>query len=331
MSEALTVHPPQVQTVSTEVMDQYMAQAQLTFKSGLIPTKKFTNPEQMVVAALYGRELGISFQRSMREIHVVNGIPGVSANLMLSLIRERMKQARIVLKESTAQRCEIMAAREAEDPLVSFAFTIQEAAQAGLTSKDVWKGYAQDMLFARTVTRMGRRMFSDVLLGFVYTPEELEGSPEPGGGMAAAVAGPGRMPKRGPVQVEQVQEEVRQAAGRPAWDQSVPDPARETLRQASEQVPAVEGKAKDFQPPKPVVVDALAAQPPVPAQEGLFQDMGMADPRATAALKVRLDAAPDVRAVEFEYDRWRSAYQGHTLTLADGFEIYSQRLENLKR
>lgn len=51
-------------------------------------------------------------------------------------------------------------------------FTIEEAQRAGLANRDVWKKYTQDMLYARAMSRLSRRLFPDVI-GEAYVQGEL--------------------------------------------------------------------------------------------------------------------------------------------------------------
>ncbi len=175
MTEALAIRTaPSLGLLSTHEMDQLTAQANIFFTSGLLE-KRYKNVNSVIVAAMYGRELGISFQRAVLDIHVVNGRPGMSANLVLSLIRERMPEADIDIIETTPQKCVIKARRDKDKEFQEFSFTLEDAKRAGLiVPNGGWANWPEDMCFARTVTRMGRRLFSDVLGSYSYTPEELD-------------------------------------------------------------------------------------------------------------------------------------------------------------
>lgn len=141
-------------------------------KSGLLPTSVKT-PEAAAIIALKGWELGLKPLVSFAYISVVNGRPTCAAELMLAEIRRVYPKAIVKISKSTDTECVVQAKRPEEDALTEFKWTIEDARKAGLLGKDNWKNYPADMLFARTITRMKRRLFPEVLMGVDYVPEEL--------------------------------------------------------------------------------------------------------------------------------------------------------------
>ena len=141
-------------------------------KSGLLPSSVKT-PEAAAIIALKGWELGLKPLVSFAYISVVNGRPTCAAELMLAEIRRVYPKAIVKITKSTDAECVIQAKRPEEEALTEFKWTIEDARKAGLLGKDNWKNYPADMLFARTVTRMKRRLFPEVLMGVDYVPEEL--------------------------------------------------------------------------------------------------------------------------------------------------------------
>jgi hypothetical protein len=141
-------------------------------KSGLLPTSIKT-PEAAAIIALKGWELGLKPLVSFAYISVVNGRPTCAAELMLAEIRRVYPKAIVKISKSTDTECVVQAKRPEEDALTEFKWTIEDARKAGLLGKDNWKNYPADMLFARTITRMKRRLFPEVLMGVDYVPEEL--------------------------------------------------------------------------------------------------------------------------------------------------------------
>lgn len=146
-------------------------QASVIARSGLAP-KAVSKPEQVLVIALKGRELSIPPMQALSHIHIVEGKPTLSAELMTALVRRAGHKIRVV--EWTDEVCTLEGVR-ADDPghPQRTSFTKADAQVAGLLSKSVWKSYRQAMLFARAVSKLCRALFSDILMGASYTPEEL--------------------------------------------------------------------------------------------------------------------------------------------------------------
>jgi hypothetical protein len=70
--------------------------------------------------------------------------------------------------------------RNGSDNWRTVTWTIQQARDLGLTSKDNWKKQPKSMLVARATSEAARRVASDALLGIPYSSEELQDAqPEP--------------------------------------------------------------------------------------------------------------------------------------------------------
>ncbi len=137
-----------------------------------VPESYRGNPDSVAAAILTGREMGIGPMQSLRDIHMIDGRPAFSAQLMLS----RMRSGGVVILESsaTAERAYIKARRTDTGETGEFEFSKADAEAAGLLGKRNWKQWPSDMMWARAVGRMARRFGSDLLGGLVYTKEELE-------------------------------------------------------------------------------------------------------------------------------------------------------------
>ena len=146
-------------------------QAGVIARSGLAP-KNVNTPEKVLVIAMKGRELHIPPMQALSHIHIVEGKPTLSAELMTALVRRAGHKIRVV--EWTDDGCVLEGVR-ADDPghAQRTSFTAEEAQRAGLLSKSVWKSYRQAMLFSRATSKLCRSQFADVLMGASYTPEEL--------------------------------------------------------------------------------------------------------------------------------------------------------------
>jgi hypothetical protein len=144
--------------------------AELLAKSGFFPSYSEAAKAFAVIQA--GRELNLGPFTSLKELYIVNTKLGMSAALAGALVkRSNRYDYRIV--EHTNQSCSVEFFQNGKSIGVS-TFTMNDAQTAGLLGKDVWKKYPRNMLFARALMNGCRWYCSDVFLGSVYDPEELE-------------------------------------------------------------------------------------------------------------------------------------------------------------
>lgn len=148
-------------------------QARAAIASGFLP-RHIQKPEQAVIIAMKGRELGIPFMQAMASITVIQGKPALSAELMLALIYKNAPGAEInfvTASEKAHEECEVEMRRPHGKPQ-RFKFTLDDARRAGLLSNPSWSRYPSAMLRARVVSAAARAVFPDAIMG-CYLPEEL--------------------------------------------------------------------------------------------------------------------------------------------------------------
>lgn len=160
--------------------------ARIAVASGLTALRR---PEEAAVILLTGRELGLAPMQSLRGIHVVQGRPVLSADLMVAIVRRSGLCASWRTVESTPETCTIETRREGETEAARKTWTMADAARAGLTAKGGnWKAYPTQMLRHRCAADLAREVYPDVVLG-LYDPDEL-GAVEPRGTLDAVVVEP---------------------------------------------------------------------------------------------------------------------------------------------
>lgn len=150
--------------------------AQVLAKSGLIPAALNT-PEKVCVALQWGHELALSPMVAVNNIAVINGKPTLSADIMAALVKRSPEYGGIewVKNSDTEAECVItrlLPGGRAEK--ITSRFTIQDAQNAGLAGREVWKKYPRRMLKHRALSYGLKDMFPDMLAG-LYTPEEMDG------------------------------------------------------------------------------------------------------------------------------------------------------------
>lgn len=154
-------------------------QADIISKSGLAPSALRNKPEAILTIALKGREVGVPPMQALSHIHIIQGRPSMSAELMRALVQQRGHRIwteydpNQQVAKCSGQRYNFLLG-EYEEHIAVATFSMEDAKRAGITGKDNWKKYPRAMLVARATSVLVREHFADVAMGVSYTPEELD-------------------------------------------------------------------------------------------------------------------------------------------------------------
>ncbi len=164
-----------------------------------VPVAMRGKPAAVLACVLTGRELGIGPMQSLKHVAIIEGKPGLSAELMAGLVRSRGHKLRIITRAQDEAEVEGVRADDPQHPL-RVCWTLKDAERAGLckiqqdgrpTARDrnnkpmPWEKYPDALLLARAISALCRALFADVLAGFSYTAEEIQS----GNGQTDAVWG----------------------------------------------------------------------------------------------------------------------------------------------
>ena len=146
-------------------------------KSDLVPKDFKNNPNNCFIAIHMAMRLNIDFLLCIQNVYIVNGNPGLSAKLCISLAnRSGVFDGGIIFAETGAGddlSVTASAKLHANGQYVSKTMTLKEAHAAGWTGKPVWKSQPGQMLAYRTATQLIRLYAPDAILGMT-TVEEWE-------------------------------------------------------------------------------------------------------------------------------------------------------------
>jgi hypothetical protein len=146
--------------------------AQMLSKSTLLPVALKGSVADIAVTILAGRELGLGPMTALRTIHVVEGRPVLSADVMVALVQGSGKAESFHCVESTSTTATYETHRLGAPEPQRMTFTIEQARKAGLIKpKGAWETYPDAMLRARAKSALARDVYGDVLAG-CYTDEE---------------------------------------------------------------------------------------------------------------------------------------------------------------
>jgi hypothetical protein len=145
--------------------------------AGKISTTNFVpkglrgKPAEIAACILTGREVGIGPMESLSKIHVIDGRPAMSAELMRSLVMRDGHE--ITYPTLTDDKVTAKGKRAGSDTWTEVTWTMKDAQRIGVSGRDTWKKYPRQMLSARATSELCRLLFPDALGGISYTPEEL--------------------------------------------------------------------------------------------------------------------------------------------------------------
>jgi len=128
------------------------------------------NGAKVAAAILTGRELGLPPMTALASIHMINGKPGISAEMMRGLVLQAGHQIQVT--ESTSVKVVIRGRRKDEEDWTTVEWSEQDSRRAGILSGNHVK-YPRQMFAARATTELCRLLFADVIHG-LRSIEELE-------------------------------------------------------------------------------------------------------------------------------------------------------------
>jgi hypothetical protein len=227
--------------------------------SDLLPRQYQGKPANLLWAISYGQTLGVAPLTAVQSIHVINGKPTASADLIAGLVRRAGHKLRVNGDDKRA----VAQIIRADDPDFTFevVWTIERAQAAKLTGKDTWKNFPAAMLKARAITEVARAACSEILQGTIYTPEELGANVDADG-----------IPVEAPVQQLRA---VQQDEPDP-W--TTAEPARDFLAEAS--------AAADVDAVRQIWREAKQAGMPAPTLNGIVEVSKLKAARETAEPEV---------------------------------------------
>jgi len=153
--------------------------------SNLLPKHFQNNPTNLLFAIEFAEALGMKPIHAITSVHVINGKPSASADLIGTMVRRAGHKLRVTGDDTYAEATLV----RADDPDFEFKarWDMDKARKAGLNTA-TWKAYPGAMLRSRAITEVCRAGAPDALHGIQYSTEELQSlgeRPEPASGSAA--------------------------------------------------------------------------------------------------------------------------------------------------
>jgi hypothetical protein len=142
-------------------------------KSALLPKAMQGKMPDVLVTILAGQEMGLSPMASLRNFHVIEGKPVLSADGMVALVLGSGKAAYFDRVEETETSVTYETLRVGSQKPRRCTWTLAMAKAAALQVKDNWRLYPRAMLAARAKAELARDVYPDVIAG-CYTEDEAQ-------------------------------------------------------------------------------------------------------------------------------------------------------------
>lgn len=146
--------------------------------NALMKTKHYQKLGEVGIFAIVqkAKSLNVSLLDALNGgLYFVQGKVEMSAQMMTQLIR-RAGHSIIKDPKSNDEICILHGKRKDNGDTWTESFSMKDAERAGLTKNPTWKSYPRDMMFNRTLSRLGKQLFGDVIKG---CPIEKEIEEEP--------------------------------------------------------------------------------------------------------------------------------------------------------
>lgn len=161
-----------------------------------VPKAMRGKADVVTACIMYGDEIGIGPMQALAGIHVVEGRPAPSAELLRAMILREGHS--LVVHEMTGTRCRMSGLRrgQPESERLPVEWTQDMGRAAGLLSKDNWRKYPRAMLAARCTADLARLVFPDVVKGLGHLADTDDDAAYLNAWQPAEQDGPARAPRK---------------------------------------------------------------------------------------------------------------------------------------
>lgn len=155
---------------TTETLANLMALAAIIVKSNFFPALK--SAESAATIILMGAGFGLDPMQSIRCIHIIDGKPTPSADLIIGAVKRSPVCQWFRLVESTTTAATYETQRQGEAQPTTHTYSIDDAKRAGLAGRGSWQKYPSAMLRARCASTLARIVYPDLISGLVEDDED---------------------------------------------------------------------------------------------------------------------------------------------------------------
>ena len=166
------VHETKALAIIPKTVGELMQLAEILAKSELLPKALRGKVADVAMTMMAGAEMGFGPGASLRNMHIIEGKPVLSASGKVALVRASGKCKYFDCIEDTPERVTYETMRIGATKPNRSTWTKQRVKDAGLNTKDNHRLFGQQMLHARAKSELCENTYEDVLAG-VATLEEV--------------------------------------------------------------------------------------------------------------------------------------------------------------
>lgn len=157
--------------LSPRSIDECMSLALELSKATTIAGELQGKPANVLASMMAGAELGFPPMSALRSVHIIKGIPKMTADAMAAAVLASGKAEYFEPSATSATSVTFVTKRVGSTREQSCTWTVEDAKRAGLVS-DNHRLFPRQMLAARAKAELARSIYPDVCAG-IYTDEEL--------------------------------------------------------------------------------------------------------------------------------------------------------------
>jgi hypothetical protein len=170
-------HDTKALAIIPKTITELTTLAELLAKSDLLPKALRGKVPDVAMTIMAGQEMGLTPMAALRNFHVIEGKPVMSADGMVALALGSGLAVYFKPIEESAEIVIYETLRVGDDKPRRCTWTRQMAKDAGLNTKDNWRLFPRQMLAARAKSELARNVYPDVLAGCVSDIEHSDWTP----------------------------------------------------------------------------------------------------------------------------------------------------------
>ena len=159
-------------TLSPRSITEAMSLAIELSKATTIAGELQGKPANVLASMMAGHELGFPPMAALRSVHIIKGIPKLTADAMVAAVLASGKAQYFEPSASSPTSVTFVTKRVGSTREQSCTWTVEDAKRAGLVS-DNHRLYPRQMLAARAKSELARSIYPDVCAG-IYTDDEVQ-------------------------------------------------------------------------------------------------------------------------------------------------------------